>query len=105
MVAIPVTLAQQQIRDLAPESTYQQGQILFQNQQYGAAQNLFAGLQRQLNDPNSRMFIDARYYEAVSALYLDQEDAPPRLITAFANDYPGSSWIPRINFFLCRSPL
>lgn len=98
LVAIPATLAQQQIRDLAPESTYQQGQILFQNQQYGAAQNLFAGLQRQLNDPNSRMFIDARYYEAVSALYLDQEDAP-RLITAFANDYPGSSWIPRINFF------
>lgn len=98
LVALPATLAQQQIRDLAPESTYQQGQVLFQNQQYGAAQNLFAGLQRQLNDPNSRMFIDARYYEAVSALYLDQEDAP-RLITAFANDYPGSSWIPRINFF------
>jgi len=98
MAALQPALAQQQIRDLAPESTYQQGQILFENQQYGAAQNLFAALQQQLTDRNSRMFIDARYYEAVSALYLNQEEAP-RLITAFANDYPGSSWIPRVNFF------
>lgn len=98
LVVLQPALAQQQIRDLAPESTYQEGLILFQNQQYGAAQNLFSGLQQQLADRNSSMFIDARYYEAVSALYLEQEDAP-RLITAFANDFPGSSWIPRINYF------
>jgi TolA-binding protein len=91
-------VAQKQISNWDPETTFQQGLVLFQNQQYGASRSLFAGLQKQLDDPNSRMYIDSRYYQAVSAFYLDQEDAP-RLVSAFAKDYPGSSWMPRINFF------
>lgn len=95
---ISVTLwAQKPASDYDPQQMFQDGILLFQQQQYGAAIDQFDQLLGILPDDNVQNYIDARYYEAVSALYLDREDAQ-LLISSFSTDYPSSSWMPRINF-------
>lgn len=93
----PEVFAQKAVTDYNPQQTYQDGVLLFQQQQYGAAISKFGQLLKTLPDPNAQPYIDARYYEAVSALYLEREDAQ-LLIADFAADYPSSSWMPRIHF-------
>ncbi len=90
--------AQKTLSDWNPQQSYREGREFFTNKQYGAAQKLFAQLIDDLDDPNSQLFIDSRYFEAASAYYLGEEDAAV-LITRFADDYPGSSWMPVVNYF------
>ena len=91
------TSAQKHIDNYTPEALFNEGVLLFQNQEYGAALSVFAQYQAMANDAKSQRCVDAQYYEAVSAMYLGQADGPAKVIQ-FVNDNPGSTWAKHANF-------
>ena len=96
LFAIPVS-AQKHLDAYEPESLFNDGLVLFQNGEYGAAQSAFNQFLAKAEDEKSQQVVDARYYEAVSALYTNQSDAEAK-IKAFVNDHPGSTWSVYANF-------
>ena len=89
--------AQKHIDGYDPEALFNDGVLLFQNQEYGAALSTFAQYRAQAADAKSQRCVDAQYYEAVSSLYLGQADGPAKVIQ-FVNDNPGSTWAKHANF-------
>jgi len=89
--------AQKHIEAYDPESLFNEGVLLFQNQEYGAALSTFARYRSQVIDAKSQRCVDAQYYEAVSSLYLGHADGPAKVIQ-FVNDNPGSTWARHANF-------
>jgi TolA-binding protein len=89
--------AQKHIEAYDPEALFNEGVLAFQNQEYGAALSTFAQYRAQNADAKSQRFVDAQYYEAVSALYLGHADGPAKVIQ-FVNDNPGSTWARYANF-------
>ena len=94
--------AQKHIEDYNPEALFNEGVLLFQNQEYGAAQSMFAQYLSQVSDAKSQRSVDAQYYEAVSALYLDYADGPAKVIK-FVNENPGSHWAKHANFLYANT--
>ena len=90
-------LAQKHIPDYEPDALFDQGLILFQNGEYGAAQESFTQFLNAIEDKKLQKVVDAQYYVAVSSLYAGQNDAEAK-ITAFVNDNPGSTWARHANF-------
>ena len=86
-----VLQAQKHISSYDPEALYQQGVMLFQHAEYGAAIESFSQYLDGIDDKKNQKSVDAQYYIAVSALYAGQSDAEAR-IKAFVNDNPGSTW-------------
>ncbi len=89
--------AQKHIESYDPEALFNEGVLLFQNQEYGAALSTFAQYRAQAADIKAQRFVDAQYYEAVSALYLGHADGPAKVMQ-FVNDNPGSTWARHANF-------
>ena len=89
--------AQKHIENYDPEALFNDGVLLFQNQEYGAALSTFAQYRAQAADAKSQRCVDAQYYEAVSALYLGHADGPAKVMQ-FVNDNPGSTWARHANF-------
>ena len=89
--------AQKHIENYDPEALFNEGVVLFRNQEYGAALSTFAQYRAQVADAKSQRCVDAQYYEAVSSLYLGQADGPAKIIQ-FVNDNPGSTWARHANF-------
>ncbi len=89
--------AQKHIEAYDPEALFNEGVLLFQNQEYGAALSAFEQYRAQTNDAKAQRYVDAQYYEAVSALYLGHADGPAKVIQ-FVNDNPGSTWAKHANF-------
>ena len=77
MFALTISVsAQKHIEEYNPEVLFNEGVLLFRNQEYGAALSTFAQYRALANDPKKQRCVDAQYYEAVSALYLDHADGP-----------------------------
>ena len=89
--------AQKHIESYNPETLFNEGVLLFQNQEYGAALSSFTQYRAQVGDAKLQRYVDAQYYEAVSALYLGHADGPAKVIQ-FVNDNPGSTWAKHANF-------
>ena len=89
--------AQKHIENYDPEALFNEGVLLFQNQEYGAALSTFTQYRLQAADAKSQRCVDAQYYEAVSSLYLGQADGPAKVMK-FVNDNPGSTWARHANF-------
>ena len=83
--------AQKHIEDYDPEVLFNEGVLLFQNQEYGAALSTFTEYRALAADAKAQRYVDAQYYEAVSSLYLGQADGPAKILQ-FVNDNPGSTW-------------
>lgn len=81
-----------------PLETYNEGVILFENNHFGGALTNFSELLSNCNDKQQQLYINARYYESVSALKLGNADGEAKII-AFREDFPCSSWSNQINFF------
>ena len=99
-MAVMLTLsasAQKHIENYDPEALFNEGVLLFQNQEYGAALSTFTQYRLQAADAKSQRCVDAQYYEAVSSLYLGQADGPAKIMQ-FVNDNPGSTWARHANF-------
>ncbi len=94
--------AQKHIENYDPEALFNEGVLLFQNQEYGAALSTFAQYRAQVADAKSQRCVDAQYYEAVSSLYLGQADGSAKLIQ-FVNDNPGSTWAKHANFLYANN--
>ena len=98
MFALTISVsAQKHIEEYNPEALFNEGVLLFRNQEYGAALSTFAQYRALANDPKKQRCVDAQYYEAVSALYLDHADGPAKVIQ-FVNDNPSSTWARHANF-------
>ena len=94
--------AQKHIESYNPEALFNEGVLLFQNQEYGAALSAFTQYRAQVADVKSQRCVDAQYYEAVSSLYLGQADGPAKIIK-FVNDNPGSTWACHANFLYANN--
>ena len=94
--------AQKHIESYNPEALVNEGVLLFQNQDYGAALSTFAQYRAQAADAKAQRCVDAQYYEAVSALYLGHADGPAKVIQ-FVNDNPGSTWTRHANFLYANN--
>ena len=94
--------AQKHIDDYNPEALFNDGVMLFQNQEYGAALSAFEQYRSMVADTKSQRCVDAQYYEAVSALYLGYSDGPAKVIQ-FVNDNPGSTWAHHANFMYANN--
>ena len=90
-------LAQKHIEAYEPEALFDEGVLLFQNQEYGAALSTFTQYRAQVADAKSQRCVDAQYYEAVSSLYLGHADGPAKVMQ-FVDDNPGSTWARHANF-------
>ena len=90
-------MAQKQIPYYDPDALYDQGLMLFQNEEYGAAFESFSSYLKQVEDKKIQKAVDAQYYLAVSALHADQSDAEAKILE-FVNDHPGSTWAMHANF-------
>ncbi|MBR4147624.1 MAG: tetratricopeptide repeat protein [Bacteroidales bacterium] len=89
--------AQKHISNYDPNALYEQGLILFQHEEYGAALESFSKYLDAVEDKKLQKAVDAQYYVAVSALYSGQSDAEAKIM-AFVNDNPGSTWARHANF-------
>ena len=94
--------AQKHIDSYDPEALFNEGVLLFQNQEYGAALSIFTKYRAQVADVKSQRCVDAQYYEAVSSLYLGQADGPAKVVQ-FVNDNPGSTWARHANFLYANN--
>ena len=94
--------AQKHIEDYNPEALFNEGVMLFQNQEYGAALTTFEQYRAQTEDAKQQRCVDAQYYEAVSALYLGHTDGVAKVIQ-FVNDNPGSTWAKHANFLYANT--
>ena len=94
--------AQKHVEAYNPESLFNDGVLLFQNQEYGAALSAFTQYRSQVADAKSQRCVDAQYYEAVCSLYLGQADGPAKIIQ-FVNDNPGSTWARHANFLYANN--
>ena len=94
--------AQKHIENYDPEALFNDGVLLFQNQEYGAALSTFAQYRAQAADAKSQRCVDAQYYEAVSSLYLGHADGPAKVMQ-FVNDNPGSTWARHANFLYANN--
>ena len=94
--------AQKHIDAYNPEALFNEGVVLFQNQEYGAALTAFTQYRAQVDDAKSQRCVDAQYYEAVSALYLGYADGPAKVMK-FVNDNPGSTWARHANFMYANN--
>ena len=94
----PVTAsAQKPVSYYEPQSLFNQGLTLFQQQEYGAALEYFTRYIESVDDQRLQSSVDAQYYAAVSALCAGNPDAESR-VKAFVNDNPGSTWATHANF-------
>ena len=89
--------AQKQIPLYEPDALYDQGMMLFQNEEYGAALETFTRFLNAVEDKKLQKVVDAQYFIAVSALYSGQSDAEAK-IQSFVNDNPGSTWSRHANY-------
>ena len=94
--------AQKHIETYNPEALFNEGVLLFQNQEYGAALSAFAQYRALVDDAKSQRCVDAQYYEAVSSLYLGHADGAAKVMQ-FVNDNPGSTWAKHANFLYANT--
>lgn len=95
-------LAQQHVGQRTPEALFNEGKLLFENHEYGAAQAAFSQYVASDPDNKSQRYVDAAYYEAVSALYLGNADAASKVLR-FVNDNPSSLWAGHANFLYANT--
>jgi len=81
---------------------FYRAQELFAKQHYGAAREKFQQFSEKNNEINDPLYIKARYYEAISALELYNNDAVS-LLKQFLLDYPESIYKHTINFRIGNS--
>jgi TolA-binding protein len=101
LLSLPVS-AQKHIEDYNPDALFDEGVLLFQNQEYGAALTAFTQYRAAIADAKSQRCVDAQYYEAVSSLYLGQADGAAKVVK-FVNDHPGSTWARHANFLYANN--
>lgn len=79
--------AQKEINQYNPESLFEKGVLMFENQHYASALEYFEQYITAANDNSSENIAMAKYYEAASTLLLDESDGENK-ITTFIKENP-----------------
>ncbi len=94
--------AQKHDHQYNPNALFDEGVLLFQNEEYGAALSTFGQYLSSVSDLKSQQAIDAQYYEAVSALYLGTGDGEAK-VKRFVEENQGSTWAMHANFLYANT--
>ena len=94
-----IALSQTSERYNRDYANFYRAEDLFRKEQYAAARKEFRAFIDDFNHPNDPMYVKARYYEAVSALELYNNDAI-KLLEDFNKNYPESIYKKDIFFRL-----
>ena len=70
-------------------TTFYKAEDLFEKEKYGAAQEEYKAFMKESGDVNDPFYIKAKYYNALSSLYLYHADAE-QLLLNFLKEYPES---------------
>ncbi len=92
-------VAQKTIVNDKPQNTYNRALALFDNENYGSAEKLFAQYKNEVSKPSHTLYENATYYQTVCAVKMEHKNALNR-VKGFAATYPESAWLPAINFEL-----
>lgn len=98
----PSLNAQRTISYLPPASVYREAVSLFDNENYGAAQEMFSKIIGHPVYQNTTFGTYARFYDAACAFELHSKDCESKLL-AFADDYPENSRINLVNYYLAKN--
>lgn len=94
--------AQKNINQYEPEATFERGMMLFENKHYASALECFEYYIATADDQNEQNVIMAKYYEAVSSLFLGNSSAESKIV-AFVNENPTSLMADHANFLYANS--
>lgn len=82
-------------------ANFYRAEELFEKAKFSAAQEEFKVFMKSFHEPNDPLFIKAKYYNAICALYLYHQDAE-KLLLAFLNEYPESIYRQDVYLELAR---
>lgn len=91
--------AQKTVVNEKPQNTYSRALNLYSEQNFGAAEKLFAQYKSEVNNPNDALYENASYYQTMCAVQTYSDEALDK-VRNFAASYPESAWLPSINFEL-----
>lgn len=94
--------AQKEINQYNPETLFEQGLMLFENKHYSSALEYFEKYLSYTSDENDSNLVSAKYYAAVSALYLGNSKGENKIVE-FINDNPTSSMKDHASFLYANS--
>ncbi len=102
ILTLSLTASAQQTEKYKGEYTrFYKAEDLFEKEKYGAAQEEFKVFMKESGDVNDPLYIKAKYYNALSALYLYHADAE-KLLLDFLKEYPESIYQENVYFELGR---
>ena len=81
--------AQKEINQYNPQAIYERGVMLFNNKHYGGALDCFEQYLNSTGEKDNHEVVMAKYYEAASALYLDNSKGVTKIIN-FVKENPTS---------------
>ena len=94
--------AQKEINQYNPEATFEKGVLLFENQHYASAMECFESYISSSDINNSSNIVMAKYYEAVSALLLDETKGQNKIIS-FIKENPTHLMADHASFIYANS--
>lgn len=94
--------AQKQINYYDNKALFERGVMLYENKHYGSALECFEEYISKSDDNNSQEMVMAKYYEATSALYLDNSKGETKVIT-FIKENPTSLMAHQANFIYANT--
>lgn len=94
--------AQKEVNQYEPNATFERGLMLFENKHYASALECFESYIELTKDDNSQELVMAKYYEAVSSLYLDNGKGENK-ITTFVKENPTNLLAEHANFLYANA--
>lgn len=89
--------AQTYINQYEPQATFERGLLLFENRHYASALECFENYLMMVDDKNDANIVMAKYYEAVSSLFLGNSKGENKIIT-FVKENPTHLMAEHANF-------
>ncbi len=89
--------AQMYINQYEPQATFERGLLLFENRHYASALECFENYLMMVDDKNDANIVMAKYYEAVSSLFLGNSKGENKIIT-FVKENPTHLMAEHANF-------
>ena len=87
--------AQKRTGEYEPESIFQEAKILFDNENYGSAAELFHKYLMTAGNQSAQKTVEAKFYEAACSSYMG---AGEQQLMLFSKENPTSTFAPRADF-------
>lgn len=94
--------AQKETNQYEPEATFERGLMLFENKHYASALECFENYIAKSDNKNKQNLVAAKYYEAVSSLFLGNSKGETKIID-FVKENPTSLMADHANFLYANT--